>query len=370
MSEDSKKMITGDGEIDILAILSICWKARRSIIIVTACFFVFGVLAALLSSKEYSSSAVFVPQSNQSLSSSYSYLASAIGIDLDLNMSDGPITPRVYPHILENVDFQKDLMYTPVRFSSEDTLVCPYNYFTDKSYRKFNLTGVLLKYSVGLPGLIAGKLRGKGKDVATAVPDSLADANQVTILTKKEQGVANILSSRIKMDVNATDGYLVLTAMMPDPLASAELCQAALDNLRKYLSVFKAKKASQNLLYIEEQYMTAKADYEKKLAQYASFVDANRATLTATASIRRSHLQSEAELARSLYSELARNLSTARVKKTEDNVVLVDVRPVSVPDKKTKPKTLAVVFIWTFLGLCISCARVIVPQWWKERRSE
>ena len=64
-------------EIDLIALVKRLWKKKIFIIYVTGSFMVLGLLVALLSAKEYSSGATFVPQAGgENVSSSMSSLAS------------------------------------------------------------------------------------------------------------------------------------------------------------------------------------------------------------------------------------------------------------------------------------------------------
>ena len=375
MEQDQQNNNGGNEEVDVLElIVKNCWKHRLTILAVTAGFFVFGFFAALFCPREFTSSVTFVPQSNQSLNSSYSSIASAMGLDLDLGVKGGHLTPKAYPFILDNVNFEKDLMYVPIQFSDRDTLTTLYDYYTNPSNFKFNLVGTVAKYTVGLPRLLSSKVI-KPKPVVydwhadtTAVADS-ADApsqkiplENITRLTKEESDVAQVIQTRVKMEVNPKDGYLTITTLFPDALATAQVCQASFDLLKKYISDFKVAKSRQNMEYIEGQYLLAKADYERKLRDYAYFLDSNVGILTAQTNMRKSHYQSEMELARQLYSELAKNLSAAKVKVSEDTVVLTDVSPVYVPNKKSKPNTVLVILVWTFLGVCVGYLVAMIKE--------
>ena len=352
-------------DINLADSLDILKRRRKLIIIVTACCFLFGVFLALFAPRVFRSQCVFVPQTNQSFAASrYSSIASMIGMDLDISGTDGPINPKVYPYILMNNGYLKELMYTPIHFEKSSSPITLFEYYTNPDYRKFNLVSAIGKYTIGLPFLLLRKMMPKQKyttDVETF--NSTLDSTVIT-LTKAEDDIARILVKQVTVDVDVKQGVLTLTALMPEPLASAEVCQTAFDLLKKYVSDFKQTKARLNLEFIEKQYDEAKADYQKKHRSLAYYQDTHKGIMTASSQVERIRLENEVELSKQLYSELAKNLLSSRVKLEENNVTFTELSPVSVPMRKFKPRGTLLTLIWTFLGFAGSCCYV----WIKESR--
>ena len=139
--------------IDIMALLKGLWDGRKTIIIVTAVFMVLGLVAALTMKRTYNVSTVMVPQMNSRSNSSLSSLASLAGIDLSsMNSTGGDLSPLVYPQIVNSVPFRRELIYTPLHYQKADTAVSMYTYF--KEYTKPTVMGTVVKYTIGLPGVI------------------------------------------------------------------------------------------------------------------------------------------------------------------------------------------------------------------------
>lgn len=356
-------------EIDIVSILTKVWSRRSFIVKTTCCFIVLGILIALIMPRKYTATRIFIPQSNSSVgkSGSLSSLASLAGINLGDDLQDGPMSPLVYPHILTNVEFQKELMMTPVFFEEIGETVPLYDYYTDPKYDKHPfLTGVR-KYTIGLPETLINLIRGdKG------VKDSLDAANnsgfKIARLTKKEAKIAKELRERFALTVDKKDGYIKITTTMPEPLAAAQLNEALFSLLRKYVSEFKVNKSQQYLDYIQMEHDQAKLEYQKLQDQYAKFRDANRGSKTAVAEVEAERLESEVALARQLYTSLANNLLAAKVKVKEENVVFTDISPVSVPDRPANSRKKTVI-LWTFLGFVLACGWVIARDWFKEQQT-
>ncbi len=358
-------------DINLADSLALLKKKRKVIIITTVCCFLIGVFLALFAPRTFRSQCVFVPQTNQSFSASrYSSIASMIGMDLDISGTDGPINPKVYPYILQNNSFLRDLMYTPVHFEKAAEPITLYEYYTHPEYQKFNLVRTIGKYTVGLPFMLLRAVMPKQKYESEVETFNSTLDSTVTTLTKVEDDIARILVKQVTVDVDVKQGVLTMSAFMPEALASAEVCQTAFDLLKKYVSDFKQAKSKLNLDFIEQQHDEAKADYQRKQRNLAYYQDTHKGIMTASSQVERVRLENEVELSKQLYSELAKNLLSSRVKLEENNVTFTELSPVSVPMRKFKPRGTLLTLIWTFLGFAGSCVYVWLKEGIRRRESE
>ena len=169
-------------EIDLIALFKRLWKKRMFVIYVTLAFMVLGLMIALFSKKEYTATTVFVPQtSRQGVSSSMSSLASLAGINLGQVGGGESLSPAIYPQLLSNVDFVKELMYTPIKFEEWPEKVTLFDYYTNEDYNKPTFFGTVKKYTLGLPGVIIKAIKGSNKEEA----DSAAADGPLPVFTEK-----------------------------------------------------------------------------------------------------------------------------------------------------------------------------------------
>ncbi len=360
----SKQTSPEEIDINLVDSFSTLWRRRGRILLITGIFFLLGIFVAIFAPERFRSQCVFVPQVSQGLSGRYASLASLAGISLDLaNSNDGQINPRVYPFILKHSGFQKELMYTEIHFAKAEQPITLYDYFTNDEYHKFNLFETVGKYTIGLPRIIAHNMAPKPTDVESQIATMLGGGETpstlpVYSLTKKEYEVARIINRCLKLEVDSKKGYLTLTAKLPEAVASAELCEAAYTLIQKYVSEFKKAKSQANLTFIQSQLKDAKRDYERKQEQLARFMDSNKGSYTAKAEVERTRLKAECELAQQLYSELAKNELTSKMKVEENTVTYTELSPVSIPLKRYSPKRFRTVLIWTFVGFLFGCCHV------------
>lgn len=349
-----------ESSIDYKALALRLWAKRKYILYVCCVFVMLGLMAAIFQKPVYTSSCTFVPLSSSSKGSSgsLSSLAALAGINLGDMSAGESLSPLIYPQLLSNVEFNKELMRVPLHFEDYDEPVSMYDLKTDPKYRKFSL-GVIKKYTIGLPFVILGAIRGEKPEIV--VPGGGAE-KKVIAYTKDEYEVYKSLSKMISLTVEKKDGYLTLSARSNEALVAAELCRGALNLMQKYISDFKQNQAKDNLAYLQARSEETRADYLAKQMELAQYTDANRGVPTATSQTRRQQLSSEYELAFALYTEVSKQLLQAELKVKNDTPVLSEVKPVDVPMQKSnsRSKTLAV---WVFLGVIVSCGSVFGFDW-------
>lgn len=334
-------------EIDLIEVIRKLWAKRKFILKVTVVFMALGVLIALFSPKEYTAGCTMVPQiGEKTTGGNLSGLAAMAGINLGSNSGGDVLMPNVYPKILSSVPFQKELMQTEVKFEDYEQPVRLLDYYTGEEYRKFSLLGAIKKYTIGLPGLILGAL---SKEEATpGLPDSASSGIQS--LSKEEDDCMKILANLVTLTVNDKEGYITLSASMPEPVAAAQLAYKVQVLLQKYVTEFKIEKARANLEFIEERYADAKSEFERKQEELAEFRDANRNFASAVAKTTEERLSNEYAVVLGVYSELAKQREQANIQVKEDTPIFAVVEPVTVPTERSKPKRALICVAFTFLG--------------------
>ncbi len=320
-----------------------------------------GLVVAIFGETKYTAGSVVIPQTGQKTSGgNLQGLAAMAGINLGLSEQGDLISPIVYPMVVSSVPFHKELMYSKITVGGYDEQVTLLTYFTEKGYRKFSLFPFLKKYTLELPYLIWGAMRGREDTDAPAGTFSQGDMER---LSMREHRCMKILSSSLSVKVNEKNGYIALSATMPEALMAAHVAARAQELLQEYITRFKLQKAQENLDFVEARYREVEADFENKQRALASFQDANRNISSAVARTRESSLENEYNLAFSIYSELARQREQASIKVKEDTPIFTVVEPVTVPLLKSAPRRMLIMVISLFFGLLAGAGLVLVLPW-------
>ena len=350
--------------IDLVKILQKLWAKRKFILIVTGVAMALGLVVALLTPNQYTASCTLVPQTGERRTGgSLGGLAAMAGISLG-NMTSGEVlSPNVYPNIIKNVSFQKELLHARYTFPDVPEPITYYNYATDKQSRKFNLLGAIKKYTIGLPGVIIGAIRGKPEEEDT-VSGTVQD--KIPRLTYSEQKVAKSLFEAFSLNLNQKEGYVQLSTTMRNPYLAAQITLKAQQLLQQYLTEFKLQKVRANLEFVEGSYQEARQNFETKQEELARFRDANVNLTSAMARTREEKLQSEYTLLLGVYTELAKQKEQAKIAVTETTPILTVIEPVVVPVEKSKPSRARMLIIYTFLGLIVGVGWVLGMPYLKE----
>jgi len=350
---------TADDEIDLIQLAKTFWEGRKTIIKTVAVFAVLGLLVALFSAKQYTATTTMVPQGTdaQSKLGGLSGLAAMAGFNLNIGGASD-ITPAVYPQIISSVPFQLGLMNTKLTFKGIDHPVTLFDYYTN-----YDTPSPLIKYTVGLPGVILKALKGKQQEGYTG-------NNGPIRLTDDQLQVQKKLADLVSIDYNDQDGYVTLTCNMPEALPAAQLAEHTQKMLQQYITDFKVKKAKASLEFVQQRYDETKKQFEKAQDELARFRDRNKNVSTAMAQTELDRLNSNYNLIYGVYTELAKQLEQAKIQVKEDTPVFTIIEPVSVPLEKSKPKRAMILIISIFLGGIIGTGVVFGREYlaqFKER---
>lgn len=358
MEQNVNNVMVEEQEIDLVELIQKLWHNRWLIVKITIVFMVLGLLVALFSPKVYTASCDVVPQtSDNSKSSQMSSLAKLAGINLSQGEGTPTLSPYVYENILKSTKFKKELMQTEINFEKADRPVSFYEYYTSEEFNKPTVVDYVLKYTIGLPGVIMGAIRGEQPE-----PDysSAEGGAKIESLTKDEYKVLSLLGESVMLSLDDKKGYVSITVNMPEPLAAAQLAQATLNLLQEYITVFKVEKVQSNLDFVQERYNEVKRDFEDVQARRARYRDANHNTIKNQARIEQERLEAEYQLAMNIYGELAMQLELAKIKVKETTPILTVINPVTVPYKKSKPQRAMILMAFTFLGAVAGMGCVLV----------
>ncbi len=335
-----------DEEIDLMQIIGKLWKAKKLIIAFMLLFMILGTIIAIFSDKEYTATTVMVPQKENKNSGSLGGLAAMAGITLGSGSNEA-IPLSSYSKIIESVPFKKKLVQTPLTFSTIPKTVTYEQYC--KYYTKPSLMGRIMK-------LLSF---GKG-DNETTQKNTTKDTTHITYLTQEERAILNSIDNHIKLNLNEKEGYITLSYVMPEALPAAQMLQSAQQLLQETVTEFNLQKAKEEFDFVQKRCVEAEREFKSKQYAVASFQDRNRDLFSNLPQTRLQQLQAEYNLAFNVYTELAKQLESKRIKMKEDQPIFTIIEPVTVPNERSKPKRMLIVAIWTFVGLIIGVGSVFV----------
>ena len=374
MEQENKPIITDNNsdEIDITEILKKLWVKRSFIIKLTVLFLLIGLFVALFSPVQYTSTCTVVPQSgNRSGGGGLGGVAAIMGVNLGTAMmTEGTLSPVMYPEIIKSVPFTREIMKTEVIVEkSNGQPITLYDYYTDKQYRDFNLLGAIKKYTIGLPGVLIGAIRGD-KEPEIVESSLIGDSNTVFKLTEEEKRVYDAIQGAVQINPNSKDGYVTIGYVFPEAKVAAQVTDKIYRTLEEYVSQFKSEKLNDNLEFVEISYETARTDFLNAQDRLTAFQDANRGLTTASARSMETRLRNEYDIAFTLYRELATQREQAKIAVKENQTILTLVNPPVVPHEKSAPRRSIIIIGFLFLGIVVAVGWVLAAPSLQSVREE
>lgn len=353
--EHSKKKyqqyFDNDENIDLVALTKTLWEARKEIVKITLIFIGVGVLLAITLPSKYTSTIVVKPtlsDSNSKLDGSIGGLAAMAGINLGAGNSLAEINPNLYPKIIASYGFQKELMESPIYVKILNSAVSYEEYYTQ--IHRLSLFESIKKYTIDFPSFILKYFKSK-KDTVTL-------NNNFQIISETDKKMIEKLNSQLHININEKLGIVELSATMPERLQAAQMVLSAQNILQRKVINHKLKKAEEDLNFIEERFNEKKSAFELAQNNLAKYRDANKNVNTATAKTEAERLESEYQLAFSVYSELAKQVEAQKIQVKENTPVFAVIQDAVVPlNRSNMPKGVLVIicaFFGAFFGVTLA----------------
>ena len=335
-------------EIEVMEYVAKLWK-KRSMIIKWGCIGVFiGLVVGFSLPKTYKASTILAPEATgNSGGSSMSGLAAMVGVSIDNNVD--AISVDMFPDVAHSTPFIVGLFDLPVQFEREDTTV------------NTTLIDYILKYQhkpwwshiIDAPKKALKKCISKIKGGNQQQESLSVGTRNLATLTKNERDVVSFLDENIIISVDKKTGKTLIEMEMQDPLVVYTVVQAVMDHLKDYMSNYRTSKVRQDIDNLTTIYNQRKADYYEAQQAYAHYVDANKNVIRQSAQAEQERLQQEMNLAYQIYSQVATQLETARIKEQETKPVFTVLEPAAVPNLKSAPSKAKLLILFTFIaGFC------------------
>ena len=348
--------VVQDDEIDLLELAKVIWSERRFILKVTGTFVLLGLIIAFTSKVEYKASCKLLPESNEAGPDlgGLGGLAGLAGFDLSgLGGAGHVLSPELFPEIVNSEPFLNKLINSEVYFEKLDTTISSFNYF--KELDKPSLFGLLLDYTIGLPGKIK-------RAILDEKTPTIASNIGLTRYSEEDWEIIEAFSERLTVEVESSTGLITVEVEIPDQVAAAQVAQVMLEELTKYITSYKVEKAQINLEFIKKEFEKAANEYQEKQSEVARFTDRNRNLSNALVQTEYNRLQNEMDIAFEVYKGLATQLEQAKIQVNKETPVFTVLEPVRVPEDKSKPRRGLILVALSFLGGVISVLFVLIKN--------
>ena len=317
-------------EIDLIELLKTVWNGRKQIIIISFVFVLVGISTALLLPVIYSSSTTFInSQTESSPASGLSGVASLVGINLSGMSSGSEIPPTMYPQIGESVEFKRTLVDS---------------YIDEKEQIK--LGDFLANYN--------------------SIEKSVSENSNKLFISEFENELFDVMNDVISISVDQKEGFVTISANMPNSEYAANTCINAREILQKIIIDSRIKSAKQKLEYSEKQLASKRIEFEEIQNKLAYFNDSNINLVTSSVINERDKLEAEFQIINAVMIELSKQVEQRKLQVSEDTPVFSIVKEASMPVKRSSPKRTQVVLIFGFVGIIVSVFYILIKDPFKQ----
>lgn len=338
--------------IDWMGIIAKMLKGWKVILLFCVIFGIIGIISAIFMKKEYRSTATLAPEVQQrsSSSSALSSITSLLGMNNAqlaagtdaLNISLFPTICKSTPFLVSLFDVELNSYVSPVAQYQgvEPKVTTVYDHFSglDDPNHKPSMKSRIKKLFK--------------KEENVELPDMPTDPAQ---LNSVEFGVVGLLRESITAEVDSKTGVTTISVVTDDKMMSRQLADTVCKALQTYFTDYRTKKAKDDYAHYVKLADEAKANWEKAQAAYAASVDSDRNVILQSVTSEKQRLQTEANIASQIYSQMAQQRELARAKIQEEKPVFAVIQPASVaknPVQSKKKRVLIVGFLGFFLGCC------------------
>ena len=345
--------------IELIRLLKHLYQGKRLIFISACCSAVLGVIFALLIPNTFTSGAKFLPQTGNSEISApggLGGLASLAGINLSAMASSSDIPTNLYPQIVKSIPFRNELLAEELRVDGKQQ--------TLKDYLNFQLNnptffGVIRKYSIGLPELIIGAIRGKGLE------DESNDS-EIFRITEEDKKLFKLLSEQLVIKIFEVEGIVSIEFSDYDKEVAAKVADAATKLLQDRIIEYKNQSAKELLRFSKRQYEDHKREFNILQDSISNFKDSNKYIRTSIYQNQLDRLNHELNISAAVLEQLANQVEQAKLQVNQDTPIFMVIEPVSTPYEKSSPNRPFIVFAWIFMGMLVPFCYLILREPYEE----
>ena len=339
-----KNMEEQDSSIDFGKLFRDLLKHKRLFCKVLGATFVVVCVITLSLPNYYKCTVTLSPElSRKSSSSSLAALASSFGVNLGGGASGSDaLFPMLYPDLMNSTKFKTGLFTIPVTIEGDeeagepDRTMTYYEYLTKEQKRTW--------WSAAIGGAKSW--------VISLFKDSVPESDKVDPfrLTMKQADVVQMINNKIVCEIDEKMMTISIEVTDQNPLICATMADSVKMRLQQTITDYRTSKARIDLEYNKKLLAEAQACYEQVSKAYVRYADSNQKAFLQSVRQKRSELEDELSLQRSVCQQLATQVRQAEMKVQEDTPAFTTVQNATVPVLKAGPSRAKIVLAFLFLA--------------------
>lgn len=335
-------------EIDVIGIIKKVWSAKTSLYISICVSAIIGIVVALNTPKDYTSTVVLAPELSSGglgMSSSLSDMASTFGIDLGSKSSIDAIYPEIYPEIFASSDFVKQMFNIRVQqMNSNQVKTLKEHLLKDNKIPFWQIPKIR----------IAKWFAKKGDSSKKHINDN------TFLLSKKDEALIASIKNNISCLIDNKTSVITISVTDQDPMVAAIVADTLQHRLQNYITDYKTRKARIDLQYYQKLYTQSKKDYLKAQSAYASYSDANESVVLQSVKSKIDEYENEMQLKFNAYAQMATQLQNAKAKVQEHTPAFTIIEQPKTSNKASSTPRSFIVIVFIFIGMFVDAIWVLL----------
>ena len=334
MKNDNNK----ESEIDILEILQSVYRNKIFLFKIVLFTAIITIIFSLFLPNYYKSSSTFYPhyENINESGSNLKNIAGLAGINIDSETSNN-IPPNLYPELINSYGFKNEILKSEIEIFDKKM-----------SYREY----LLLQKPLFSPVNVFGEIIKKIKSLIININIDKKNSS-LKYISSDDNYLYKLLNDRIQINVNETDGFIMLSVIDKKPDVSASLAFIAKNILQDKIIDFKLKNINDVYVFTNSQLEIAKKNLYKIQDSLANFRDSNITIKSDIFKNNLNRLETEYNILKNIYNELAITKERTAIDVRKNTPIFTIINDVYVPYEKFSPKRLQLVLITVLISFFI-----------------
>ncbi len=325
---------------DIVWLFKYLWASRILIVKWAVGAALFFMIIALLKKPVYTADATIVPINSSASKTGLAGLASLASSTMGINMSSlagnsgsvNVISASMYEKVMQSNSYLLELGNVKLDMGEQGKMSM---YELAVADTVPTVMGTIMKYTLGLPGVIKSALSDKTPLPADYIyPDTFPYAK----LSDAQKSVIKRLESSINITEDDDLGCYYISASCETPEMAAELGAAAIKVLERRVADYNTKQLNSKLEVAQKQLETVQKEYETVRTEYFNYKRTHHFVVEDRESIEYQKLSDNYQLLHSLVQSSTSSIASIKIEMSEMQQPFILLSPVSMPDAKSSPK--------------------------------
>ena len=252
------------------------------------------------------------------------------------------IPTTLYPKLLNSIPFKKELLETKLLLNDKKITYGTY------LFEQNNIISKIISSLKYFPKLIINSLRNNKPANETTKNDNLIS------ISSDEYQIYNILETKISIEVDEFDGYVIISTIDNDPIIAANIAESALSIFQKRIIDYQIKNSKSQYDFISKQLKIKKKEFYILQDSLANFKDNNKNIKSDIFQNKLSRLDAEVKISNSIYNDLSLKKEQAAIELNKDTPIFTIINPVYIPFKPISPNISLILLLSIFFGFSIS----------------